>query len=85
MVAERTQVRSCLTCKFFDCVHKIFSRVFSTQAMANVGDFIPGAGHTMTFLQQREEQAETISLFIALVGTARAFLPLGRQMAKMMV
>lgn len=39
----------------------------------------------MAYLQQREEQAEKFALFIALVGTARAFLPMGRQVAKMMV
>ena len=49
------------------------------------GGFIPGWAHTMAHIQQQCDRVGTISLFLALVGTANAFLPYGRQGAMMMV
>ena len=53
--------------------------------MAIAGGPIPGAAHTMAFIQQREESAENFTLFLTRRGTARAFLPLCRQVAKLTV
>ena len=54
--------------------------------MAAAGGFTPNAFATVAHLQRQAEAAEpaaeNLALFLALVGTARALLPLGRQVAK---
>ena len=53
--------------------------------MEPVGGYTPGLARTLDHIQRQSDRVDTISLFLALVGTAKAFLPYGRQAAMMMV
>ena len=80
MVAERTQVRSSLPARPLSSQ----PHSFSAQAMAQQVGYTPNAFATIAQLDRHEENigAENLALFLAIVGTARAFLPWGRQKAR---